>query len=181
MSRQTAASGHERHHIRGADRSLLDLSKRTGSLQRRRRLPRASSDSCTATNTHSISSSAPASIEVGTSMPSALAAFTLTTSLKAVGCSIGRSPGIAPLSILSTNAAERRRASDISGSVVHRRRRRIRSRPRGFRPRQRGAHGWMSRNWMAIGVAARGGWLIAPVTVIIEDGSLDTIHTVSSL
>ena len=35
-------------------------------------------------------------------MPSALAAFILMTSLNFVGCSIGKSPGLAPLRILST-------------------------------------------------------------------------------
>ncbi len=43
--------------------------------------------------------------------PMALAVFMFTTSSKRVGCSIGRSPGFAPLNILSTWAAARRKLS----------------------------------------------------------------------
>ena len=51
---------------------------------------------------HSITSSARARIDAGNLMPSALAVFTLTTSSKRVGRSIGKSEGRAPFSILST-------------------------------------------------------------------------------
>jgi len=51
---------------------------------------------------HSITSSARESRVGGTSRPSALAAFRLITSSNLVGCSTGRSPGFAPLRILST-------------------------------------------------------------------------------
>jgi hypothetical protein len=51
---------------------------------------------------HSITSSARNRIEYGIVSPSALAVFRLTTSSNLVGCSIGRSAGLAPLRILST-------------------------------------------------------------------------------
>ena len=40
-------------------------------------------------------------------MPSALAVFMFTTNTNFVGCSIGKSPGFAPLKILSTYVAAR--------------------------------------------------------------------------
>jgi hypothetical protein len=51
---------------------------------------------------HSITSSARATSVGGTSRPRALAALRLTMSVNLVGCSIGRSPGCAPLRIRST-------------------------------------------------------------------------------
>src|SRR5215212_7197440 len=51
---------------------------------------------------HSINSSARNRIEVGSSMPISLAVLRLTTSSNFVGCSTGRSAGLAPLNILST-------------------------------------------------------------------------------
>jgi len=48
---------------------------------------------------HSITSSARARIEGGTVSPSALAVLRLTTSSKVVGCTTGRSAGLAPLRI----------------------------------------------------------------------------------
>jgi len=51
---------------------------------------------------HSITSSARARIEGGMVSPSAFAVFRLITISNFVGCSIGRSPGFAPLRILST-------------------------------------------------------------------------------
>ena len=51
---------------------------------------------------YSITSSARASKEGGTVRPSALAVFMLITSSNLVGCSTGRSEGLAPLRILST-------------------------------------------------------------------------------
>ena len=57
---------------------------------------------------HSITSSARASSWDGTSMPSACAVLTLMTKSNFVGCSTGRSAGLAPLIILSTYMAERR-------------------------------------------------------------------------
>ena len=50
---------------------------------------------------HSITRSARNRIEAGTFRPSILAVFRFTISSNLVGCSIGRSPGLAPLSILS--------------------------------------------------------------------------------
>ena len=51
---------------------------------------------------HSITSSARASNFGGTSRPSALAVLRLMTNSNLVGCCTGRSPGLAPLKILST-------------------------------------------------------------------------------
>ena len=51
---------------------------------------------------HSITSSARASKEGGTVRPSALAVFMLIASSNLVGCSTGRSEGLAPFRILST-------------------------------------------------------------------------------
>jgi hypothetical protein len=51
---------------------------------------------------HSITSSAVASSEGGTVRPSAFAVLRLMTSSNLVGCSTGKSPGLAPLRILST-------------------------------------------------------------------------------
>jgi carboxypeptidase Taq len=53
-------------------------------------------------SSHSIISSARARIGCGIVRPSALAVLRLMTSSNLVGCSIGRSPGFAPLRILST-------------------------------------------------------------------------------
>src|ERR1700704_298119 len=50
---------------------------------------------------HSITSSARARIDGGIASPSALAVLRLTISSNLVGCSIGKSPGFAPLRILS--------------------------------------------------------------------------------
>jgi hypothetical protein len=50
---------------------------------------------------YSITRSARSKIDCGTVRLSALAAFMLMASSNLVGCSIGRSPGFAPLSILS--------------------------------------------------------------------------------
>ncbi len=60
---------------------------------------------------HSITSSARSSSDFGTSTPSALAVLRFTTSSNLVGCSTGRSPGFAPLKILSTKTADRRNRS----------------------------------------------------------------------
>jgi len=51
---------------------------------------------------HSITLSARSRIESGILMPSAFAALRLMNSSNVVGCSTGRSPGFAPLRILST-------------------------------------------------------------------------------
>jgi len=45
--------------------------------------------------------------------PTALAVFMLTTSSNAVGCWVGRSPGLAPFRILSTKLAARWKLSGI--------------------------------------------------------------------
>src|SRR5262249_39683981 len=51
---------------------------------------------------HSITSSARATRVAGTSRPSALAAFRLSTNSNLVGCCTGRSAGLAPLRMRST-------------------------------------------------------------------------------
>ena len=53
-----------------------------------------------------ITSSARSSSDCGMARPSALAVLRLITNSNFVGCSIGRSPGLAPLSILSMKLAE---------------------------------------------------------------------------
>ncbi len=62
-------------------------------------------------STHSITSSALASNSGGMSRSSALAVLRLRTNVNLVGYSIGMSPGFAPLRILSTKAAARRKIS----------------------------------------------------------------------
>src|SRR5205823_10567101 len=54
---------------------------------------------------HSITSSARKRIEVGSSMPMALAVLRLTVNSNRLGCSIGMSPTLAPLRILATCVA----------------------------------------------------------------------------
>jgi D-alanyl-D-alanine dipeptidase len=58
---------------------------------------------------HSITSSASTSSDVGIAKPIALAVLRLSTSLKRVGCSTGRSFGLAPLRILSAYPADLRK------------------------------------------------------------------------
>src|SRR5262249_14404602 len=57
---------------------------------------------------HSLPSSAVASTVGGIAMPSSLAVLRLTTNSNLIGCSTGRSAGLAPLRILSTERAEAR-------------------------------------------------------------------------
>src|SRR3954464_5555184 len=64
--------------------------------------------------THSITSSASNCIELGTVSPSAFAVLRLITSSNLVGCMTGKSPGFAPLRILSTNTAACRYTSKPS-------------------------------------------------------------------
>jgi len=61
--------------------------------------------------THSITSSARASSIGGTSIPSALAVLRLITISNLVGCSTGKSAGVAPFKILTTYVAATSRAS----------------------------------------------------------------------
>ena len=63
---------------------------------------------------HSITSSARSSTDVGSSTPIAFAVLRLTTSSNFVGCSTGRSAGLAPLRILAANSATRRKLEGIS-------------------------------------------------------------------
>ena len=60
---------------------------------------------------HSITSVARKRISFGILMPIALAALRLTTRAKIAACSIGRSPGLAPFRIRSTNEAARLKSS----------------------------------------------------------------------
>src|SRR6201991_1900343 len=68
---------------------------------------------CEDRDRYSITSSALTRIEFGNSTPRALAAFKLTTISKTVGCSIGRSAGLAPFSTLAVSAARRRKFDSI--------------------------------------------------------------------
>src|SRR5215813_443196 len=61
---------------------------------------------------HSVTWSARPSTDCGIVRPSAFAVFMLMTRSNFVGCSTGKSPGFAPLRILSTYSAARRRRGD---------------------------------------------------------------------
>src|SRR5262249_62394087 len=63
---------------------------------------------------HSITSSARSRIDVGTATPIALAVFRLRANSKLVGCATGKSDGFAPLRILATNDAARRKIGTVS-------------------------------------------------------------------
>ena len=71
-----------------------------------------------AAHDHSKTLSARSSTLDGILRPSAFAVFRLTTSSNLVGCSTGKSPGFAPLKILSTNLHGKRRQEgrDLSGA-----------------------------------------------------------------
>src|SRR4029434_5134138 len=71
--------------------------------------------SATRRSTYSMNWSARASSEGGIVRPRALAVLRLMTSSNFVGCSTGRSAGLAPLRIFATCAAPRRRRSAGSG------------------------------------------------------------------
>jgi hypothetical protein len=60
---------------------------------------------CDVRATHLITSSARKSSAGGTVTPMDFATLRLTTSSSFVGCSMGRSPGLAPLRIFATNSA----------------------------------------------------------------------------
>jgi hypothetical protein len=64
---------------------------------------------------YSITWSARSRMDCGTVRPSAFAVFMLTTSSNFVGCSTGRSAGLAPLRILSTYVATSRYAAGRFG------------------------------------------------------------------
>src|SRR5262249_12585761 len=64
---------------------------------------------------HSITSSARTRSVGGTAQPRTLPAFRLIVNSNLTGCSIGRSPGLAPLRILSMYAAARRKLSGTLG------------------------------------------------------------------
>src|SRR3954464_6302211 len=89
-----------------------------GRPKKRRRRDSAANSQDELAPLHSITSSARASSVAGTSMPSALAVFKLITSSNLVGCSTGRSAGFAPLKILSTKNADRRKKSRHKGPQV---------------------------------------------------------------
>ena len=55
----------------------------------------------------------------GTVRPICFAVFRLNTSSNFVGCSTGKSAGLVPLSILSTNRAARRSKSAVLNAVAH--------------------------------------------------------------
>src|SRR6266851_5081161 len=64
---------------------------------------------------HSITRSARDRMDGGIVRPSAFAVLRLMTNSNLVGCSMGRSPGLAPLRILSTYVAARRYMSATFG------------------------------------------------------------------
>jgi len=65
---------------------------------------------------YSVTWSARSSTDCGIVKPSALAVLRLMTSSKRLGCSMGRSPGLAPFKTLSTYCAARRNVSDRLGA-----------------------------------------------------------------
>ena len=86
--------------------AVLMLTASWASKRRGERACAECNEKC-ATRSHSITLSARTRMDCGILMPSAFAVFMLITSSNLVGCSIGSSPGLAPLRILSANAAER--------------------------------------------------------------------------
>jgi hypothetical protein len=83
----------------------VSLDPKSGSIAATHYLTsRANSDSCAAAKVaaYSITSSATVSSLIGIVKPSALAVLRLITIWKWVGCSTGRSAGLAPFNILST-------------------------------------------------------------------------------
>jgi len=93
------------------DANAIDLARRLGSADvcPRESTNRDVTDEGTALH-HWTISSARASSDGGIVSPSALAVLRLMTSSNFVGCSTGRSAGVEPLRILSTNAAARQSA-----------------------------------------------------------------------
>jgi hypothetical protein len=96
--------------VRGSRKQHTDAPHSLGLLRARHEWPRSRSaeQRYELAPVHSITSSARLSSDGGTSRPSALAVLRLITSSNFVGRSIGRSPGLAPLRILSTKTADRR-------------------------------------------------------------------------
>jgi hypothetical protein len=78
-------------------------------------VPKPALSRCSKTHVYLITSSARASTVGGTVRPNAFAVARLMTSSNLVGCSTGRSAGLAPRRILSTNSAARRNWSGKFG------------------------------------------------------------------
>jgi hypothetical protein len=95
----------------------LHLSHRTidGAYRHVGSVPRAAVSRCSKNNAYSITSSARKRIAVGRSIPIALAVFRFTTISNLVGCSIGKSAGLAPRAIRSTNSATRPKSAVMLG------------------------------------------------------------------
>src|SRR5215475_8025050 len=89
----------------------VDLGRTTAEQRRRR----AAEQRDELAPLHSITSSARCCKNHGTSSPSALAVLRLMTRSNLVGCTTGKSPGLAPLRIRSTYAAERLTISAVLG------------------------------------------------------------------
>src|SRR5262249_10912572 len=96
------------------DRPMLGVLNGPGSAAHHFVLRCARDTSHCAAAPHSITSSARKSSEVGSSMPIALAVLRLTMSSNLFGCSTGSSAGVAPLRILATNSASRRKSDSTS-------------------------------------------------------------------
>src|SRR5215813_5378225 len=109
------AAAHRNVGRRGAEKS--DHRHRR-LLRARRERPRdcraANKRDEVASSHYSITSSARRRIDVGNSRPIAFAVFKLTTSSNRVGCSTGSSAGVAPLRILATYSANRRKSDLMS-------------------------------------------------------------------
>ena len=96
---------------RGYQADAPDLRLLPGERRRRRERSGAECEHDSAALDHSITRVACTSIDCGIFLPSALAVFRLTTISNRVARSIGISPGLAPLNILSTKFAARRNIS----------------------------------------------------------------------
>lgn len=84
---------------------MRQTSRERGHRGQARVVPLASRRTAASPRGYSITSSARPRRESGTVMPSAFAVFKLITNSILVGCSTGRSAGLAPFKILSTKSA----------------------------------------------------------------------------
>src|SRR5262245_65152447 len=108
-----AERGHIGHWCAGCITRPDEADEWDGLLRARRERPRrrAPEQRDERAPLHSITSSARASTVAGTSRPKALALLRLITISNLVGCSTGKSAGVAPFKILTTYAAATSRAS----------------------------------------------------------------------
>ena len=104
--------------VRVVHRSTGNATERAGSVSCQSPFQRHLRDS-SRSRSYSITRSARTRIDGGIVKPSALAVFMLITSSNFVGNSTGRSPGLAPLRILSTKYASRQEGIGQVRAVAH--------------------------------------------------------------